>query len=119
MPWEPLSNFAPSDKSGCNALITGSDSDGVTWSSGIDFGSGRVGEFYHRIAKTDSPDPRPVITPETEEDYEDTFALFILDRAVTARNTPVRKNSYLLISAGADAVYGSEDDVLNWTRSFE
>ena len=100
-----------------NALITGSDSGLAESAGGIDFGSGKIGEFYHRIAQAESPDPRPVITPETEEDYEDTFALFILDRSVTARNTPVRPNSYLLISAGADGVYGSDDDVLNWKRS--
>jgi hypothetical protein len=48
--------------------------------------------------------------------YANSFARFILDASVKARPTPVQKDTYLLISAGPDAIYGSDDDVINWTR---
>ena len=51
--------------------------------------------------------------------FHHTFADFILDGKVAARPTPVNKDGYLLISAGADGVYGSEDDITNWTRAVE
>ena len=98
-----------------NGVITGSQN-GLTDYDGIDFGSGKTDDLYHRIAKADAPEPKDDI--DTEK-FKNTFARFIHDPAVQARNTPVRKDSYLLISAGADGVYGSNDDVLNWTRSTE
>lgn len=100
-----------------NAIITGSDSEFSE--PGIDFGGGAVvGEFYHRIAKADAPDPRPLISPAAAR-WEDTFALYIWDSNIKARNTPVRKSEYLLISAGPDAIYGNDDDVINWKRQEE
>ena len=99
-----------------NAIITGSQN-GLNDYEGIDFGSGKTEGFYHRIAKADAPEPKDDVT--TIEDYRNSFARFIYDPSVKARNTPVRKDSYLLISAGADGVYGSDDDVLNWTRATE
>jgi len=52
----------------------------------------------------------------TDTAYDHSFLRFILDASVKARATPVQKDSYLLISAGPDARYGTDDDVLNWTR---
>jgi prepilin-type N-terminal cleavage/methylation domain-containing protein len=44
------------------------------------------------------------------------FAQYILDSSVSARPTAVRSDSYLLITPGYDGVYGSRDDITNWTK---
>jgi prepilin-type N-terminal cleavage/methylation domain-containing protein len=108
-----------------NAIITGSDAQSYAV-QGIDFGAGPRpdnAQIFHAISLIASA--YPPITPEfdgsfnkihTDPTYDNSFTRFIHDPKVKARNTPVRKDSYLLISAGADAVYGTKDDVLNWTR---
>jgi prepilin-type N-terminal cleavage/methylation domain-containing protein len=104
-----------------NAVITGSDGTAGTF-QGLDFGQGALeGEtnVYHEIAVAPTaPVPTQVGFKEvgTNSDYENSFARFILDPRVSTRPTPVKKDSYLLISAGLDGVYGSEDDLTNWAR---
>lgn len=44
----------------------------------------------------------------------DYFYEHIRDRRVTARNWPYRPDSYLLISAGSDGIYGTDDDIRNF-----
>ena len=44
------------------------------------------------------------------------MARYILDRSNRVRNTPVNRDSYLLITAGPDGIYGNEDDITNWKR---
>jgi hypothetical protein len=39
---------------------------------------------------------------------------YIQDPKVTARPWPYRPDSYLLISAGADGLYGTPDDICNF-----
>ena len=104
-----------------NGIITGTK-EGPLAIEGFDFGSGKIRDKdrYHAIFINLSP----AVTEEIDgildnPDYEDSFARFILDTAVPARPTPVRKDSYLLISAGPDARYGTEDDATNWTRKAE
>ena len=98
-----------------NGMITGSVDGQLTY-NGIDFGAGaQTGDLYHRIARADTITPRPVLDPTTST-WDDTFVKFIWDPSITARNTPVRTSEYLLISAGPDLVYGTQDDVTNWTR---
>ncbi len=104
-----------------NGIITGTNNDGSPQSEGLDFGSGKVNGHYHAIFGAKSPDPNPTTSPvdavaNTDPQYVDTFARFIIDPATRARPTPVRKDSYLLVSAGPDGRYGTEDDVLNWTK---
>ena len=103
-----------------NGIITGRDlRDGYN-ATGIDFGGGELtdaGGFYHALYYAKEPDWNPAtddVLVNTAFDYS--FARFIFDPTVKARNTPVRKASYLLISAGPDAVYGTTDDVVNWNR---
>ena len=99
-----------------NGIITGTD-DGTLAIEGLDFGAGKTKGRYHAIFVNDSPPP--TFDPEkipTDPAYDDSFARFILDTSVLARPTPVRKDSYLLISAGPDARYGTDDDATNWTR---
>jgi hypothetical protein len=42
------------------------------------------------------------------------FYNYILDPKVQARAWPHRPDSYLLISAGADGLYGTKDDICNF-----
>lgn len=117
-----LRMVADSDKSGIyrqedNGIITGTDK-GNYQTDGLDFGSGRVEGRYHDISVNISPlatdDLNTIIT---SEDYDGSFARFILDASIQVRPTPVRPDSYLLISPGPDARYGTDDDVTNWQRN--
>jgi competence protein ComGC len=42
------------------------------------------------------------------------FYNYILDPKITARPWPYRPDSYILISAGADGLYGTDDDIRNF-----
>ena len=42
------------------------------------------------------------------------FYDFITDQRVTARKWPYRADSYILISAGIDGLYGTNDDITNF-----
>lgn len=102
-----------------NGLITGSN--GLTTYTGLDFGGGAVGvpplaEAYHYIADATAPPPELTDVTQFLEQTQNTFARYIADPRVRARITPVQRDSYLLISAGPDAQYGTADDLTNWTR---
>ncbi len=102
-----------------NAIITGSAEGLLGEVKGLDFGASTDEHGQqHWIHGAKSPDPSVTVVDVASQgdDYKHTFARFILDGSVKARPTPVQKDSYLLISAGPDAIYGSDDDVLNWTR---
>lgn len=103
-----------------NGVITGT-AGGLVNHAGLDFGAGPVaGEFYHPIYNATAPNPTETIDNILQTAaYNNSFARFVLDPSVRARVTPVRKDSYLLISAGKDARYGTQDDVTNWTRETE
>ncbi len=101
-----------------NGLITGTVNGTFGFSAeGLDFGRGKVGDYYHDIVDAVAPGPNPTtVNVLTVATYDYSFARFIFDPSVKVRNTPVNSDSYLLISAGADARYGTDDDVTNWTR---
>lgn len=103
-----------------NGIITGSN--GVVTKSrpGLDFGAGMLNNgMFHVLARVE---PATVPGPPTGDDipndprFADTFTRFIHDPGQKARNKPVQSSSFLLISAGPDSQYGTEDDVTNWTR---
>ena len=99
-----------------NGVITGTDG-GIVNADGVDFGAGKINDHYHAIAVAESPEPVVKVDfIQSDPSYDDTFARFILDGSIATRPTPVRKDSFLLISAGPDARYGTEDDMTNWTR---
>lgn len=107
-----------------NSVITGSDLPGASSGPGIDFGAGlNANSHRHAISTANQlPPVLPVITSgvnaiHTNTAYDDSLARFIHDPSIRTRNTPVRKGTYLLISAGPDAIYGTLDDVVNWTRN--
>ncbi len=104
-----------------NGIITGSDGGALSGRLGVDFGASADAHGHrHFIGEVTAPGFNPqtddVLTDLT---YEHSFARFIFDPQSRARNAPVRKDSYLLISPGPDAIYGNEDDVTNWTRVTE
>ena len=103
-----------------NGIITGSK-EGVVNDEGLDFGAGKEADAYHELFSAKSPEPTERIEDilTQSEDYAHSFVRFILDPSIKARPTPVQKDSYLLISAGPDARYGTADDVTNWTRKTE
>ena len=102
-----------------NQLITG-DIEGAGGLPGMDFGAGPVqpdGEF-HMLSKYELADPLYSVDPVDTDNttFQGTFTRFIWDQRGRPRNNPHRPDSYLLISAGADAVFGTSDDVANFER---
>ena len=99
---------------GDNAGFTGTgDQDGE---EGWDFGGGK-----HMIAE---PGDEPALVGQDTK----TFANFIRDQAAAraqadnpnpddAPHRPLNPDSYLLISAGIDGVYGTPDDITNFPRT--
>jgi prepilin-type N-terminal cleavage/methylation domain-containing protein len=95
---------------------------------GIDFGAGTVDpDFgtFSAIGRTSNPPIIPEYTPDNinkivgAPEFANTLERFIYNRKITQRNEPVNRNTFLLISAGPDAIYGTTDDVVNWTRDEE
>ncbi len=105
-----------------NGIITGTKGGVVPDEDGLDFGQGKDAGYLHNIAVAAGPDPNAaqnanwMDTFRADPQYDHSLAKFILDGSVKARPTPAQKDSYLLISAGPDSRYGTDDDVLNWTR---
>ena len=93
-----------------NDQITGSTNASVT---GLDFGSGTDHELDFDGTY---PDVDPDGSNLTADTFDGSFARFIWDSNVTQRNMPVKRESFLLISAGHDGLYGTADDITNWTR---
>ncbi|HEY3242390.1 MAG TPA: prepilin-type N-terminal cleavage/methylation domain-containing protein [Phycisphaerae bacterium] len=99
-----------------------------TW-HGMDFGGGLVlasGEYHHitKYAFADALYATDAVDTNNAK-FKDTFTRYIWDKKghnvlaalnVQPLNLPVRPDSYLLISAGPDAIFGTADDVVNWDR---
>jgi prepilin-type N-terminal cleavage/methylation domain-containing protein len=119
-----------------NMLITGiipgmGSPPGIPAWHGMDFGGGEVvasGE-YHRITKYKFAEALygmgASMSVVDDPPFNNTLAQFIWDKKghsklasqnVQPLNLPVRPDSYLLISAGPDAIFGTADDVVNWDR---
>lgn len=110
-----------------NMPFTGRGS-GTTIEDGWDFGGGGK----HWIARSGhelSPDQ---LTRSESEEHRKTFARYVMDRQIyrdlagkqvaIPDNTPLRPvnaDSFLLISAGVDGLYGSPDDVSNMPAFLE
>jgi len=103
-----------------NFMYTGFDEE----SKGLDLGAGGNHRLLARTKKqfgeefgawvSGSPDPAEMNLHASE--YEDTFAKFIWDRRIMIRNEPVNRESYILISPGPDALWGTQDDITNFDR---
>jgi prepilin-type N-terminal cleavage/methylation domain-containing protein len=87
---------------------------------GVVFGWTGSRNNIHAISGTVYPGPtdfiKPVLDPPLPAVVADTsgFAGYIHDKSVAVRNTPVNRESFLLISPGPDGIYGNGDDVTNW-----
>ena len=53
----------------------------------------------------------PLFSPTNQDEF---FYNYIQDPKITARAWPYRPDSYILISAGADGLYGTRDDITNF-----
>jgi hypothetical protein len=107
-----------------NALFTGlcgnanGGAGGACYVLPWDFVGVGVGEDAHKLSKFGTFDPLHI----TDDIYS--FAYYVLNKEVyestyddsTGEGTavPYRADSYILISPGADGVYGSKDDVNNF-----
>lgn len=99
-----------------NGVITGTR-DGAADDPGLDFGAGKVDDNYHNIASAKSPTAADKVDDVlTNTNFDRTMARYILDKSLRALPTPVNRDSYLLISAGPDSIYGTDDDIINWER---
>jgi hypothetical protein len=107
-----------------NAWFTGANVDLAGQpSAGTRFTFGSVTE-PHAIAITNYDTTAPTPPAGFGVAGVPTFDSFILDRDASTnpgtgeviRAVPVRAQSYLLISAGKDGIYGSDDDITNWGR---
>jgi len=98
-----------------NQAFTGSNAGEV--SIGLDFGAGTGHQIATSLYPSADPDASDLDSPGYSPSFGGgTFEQFIWDSTVTVRNVPQRRESYLLISAGQDALYGTSDDVTNWSR---
>jgi len=79
-----------------NALFTGNGGPGLDLGAGNIHPLGQLGGY-----SGNEPAPRG------------SFLRYVWDRKITARPTPQRADSYILISAGRDGLYGTSDDVTN------
>lgn len=99
-----------------NGIITGTK-DGASDDPGIDFGAGKVDGSYHEIISAKTPEAVDKVDDIIQNtDFKQSLARFILDTSLRARPTPVNKSTYLLISAGPDSRYGTDDDIINWVK---
>lgn len=78
--------------------------------AGMDLGAGKLHPL--RLGFSPSPDPNA----DNLFNMDPSFARSIWDQKVTARNVPVNKNSYILISPGEDALWGTDDDLTNFNQ---
>jgi len=95
-----------------NVFHTGDGSD----RDGLDLGAGPYHQLnqYATDGKEIAVDPDPGVTNLNDHYFDGSFAKFIWNRKITVRNEPVNKDSYLLISAGPDALWGTDDDITNF-----
>ncbi len=120
-PTAPVAGFEPNSPKGIytfsdNALFTGHCKGAMCDMAPWDFDTGQehpLKEFGTH--PNDIPDPNSLKLPANAK----SFPYYILNKNVyesTQRRTavPVRKESYILISAGKDGLYGTVDDVTNY-----
>lgn len=97
-----------------NAIITGGGT-----GSGMDFGAGRA----HFSPDRNATNPRPMLgnptVSPTNSAFESqnppgSFVRHIFNPSISAVATPHRPDSFILLSAGADGLFGTADDVANF-----
>lgn len=97
-----------------NAIITGGGT-----GPGMDFGAGRA----HFSPDRNATNPRPMLGNPTvsptnsafeSQNRPGSFVRHIFNPSISAVATPHRPDSFILLSAGADGLFGTADDVANF-----
>lgn len=73
----------------------------------------KAGAQAHKLTWTSGQVATPITGAVNPTDFG--FASYIRDVNVNAKNDPQNKDTFLLISPGADGIYGTGDDVTNFT----
>jgi hypothetical protein len=76
---------------------------------------GRVADAALPLAQRRMHDLAPGVKTGTQG-FEHFYLDYIRDMRIQNRRWPVRPDSYLLISAGMDGIYGTEDDIRNFAK---
>lgn len=74
------------------------------------------GRVPHRIDPSHPANSDPTQVADPSDEFPYFYQRYIRDPKVQARYWPYRPDSYLLISAGRDGWYGTEDDICNFGR---
>jgi hypothetical protein len=91
----------------------------ITTDPGMDFGAGRA----HFSPDRNATNPRPMLgnptVSPTNSAFESqnppgSFVRHIFNPSISAVATPHRPDSFILLSAGADGLFGTADDVANF-----
>lgn len=91
-----------------NAWITGSPNAKIT---GVDLGTGAF-HFKNGLPKT--LNAATLLDPQTRDTLKGTFAHTIFNPSVTAVAQPYNAETYILLSAGPDGLFGTDDDIGNF-----
>jgi hypothetical protein len=59
-------------------------------------------------------DPNALLSPKDDADYVFPFDAYPYFKHPTLLDTPRQKDGYILISAGADRIYGTRDDITSF-----
>jgi len=74
----------------------------------------RVSDNDALVIAKQQADGRPHRLADTNNQYGIFYDEYIRDPKITAKAWPYRPDSYILISAGADGLYGTPDDICNF-----
>ena len=94
-----------------NQFVTGL-SGGVTAVTGMNFGTG-LHPLSNVVGSLTGTSTQADIEAAA---FDRSFERYIWDDTVSGRLTPVKPDTFILISAGPDRLYGTGDDVTNFNR---
>ncbi len=103
-----------------NAPFTG---DQVSSLSGWDFGATGIPHWLSYFGVLDASNPQRILTEPTDGDgnpYKSTFARYLHDSSALNASGLIkaaRPDTFVLISAGKDGVYGTDDDINNFSTA--
>ena len=83
---------------------------------GVALTAGSISAFYTEADNTAFITGYPQPTGATN--YPGGFTAYITDTQIPSMDVPYNPDSFILISAGRDKIYGNEDDVFNFERRY-
>ncbi|NLU20378.1 MAG: type II secretion system protein [Phycisphaerae bacterium] len=111
--------YAPGGRYAPSGIYNLFDNAIITTDPGMDFGAGRA----HFSPDRNATNPRPMLgnptVSPTNSAFESqnppgSFVRHIFNPSISAVATPHRPDSFILLSAGADGLFGTADDVANF-----